>query len=866
MSAPHGRLTLVGGVENVRGIFYQHAHSVLTALDVVGDPGLEYLMVEGIEDVMDIAVFDHDRILVLAKQVKTRTQAYTWGRGELLSILRRWLELDDSQTASFQFVTDGRLGTTGEKVKVALVAAASGDLAPAAELLDLPVTDPAVAAISRCTIHQDELGVEPVLAEAEREVRTLHVPTTGDADSQARIAVDRLLVQISKQAGLPDPEDRLLATAQILELIDGTAAVEPRNRWDTPLRTEYVTRVGAVTLAPLVQVSAVALDAAGNRPDSPTSPTSLADLLEPQFATLSGRTGSGKSSATHLIRAAGASASRAVILVHAEAYVPGRLDSLIAESLSSVVGRDLPTLTGRQALADGTATIVIDGVSEVPESIRDALATELRAPTAKGTGSHIIVVGRDLAALRAVYSTSTTLSRYELNDLDPTQRTELATAALTGTGLDSSTELAKAEHALGDLVSNPMLLTMALGLLAAGADFHDRASLYAGVINEMAARTGATSMSVTTAVLGVVYAKLLDEERRYANEYEWQRRITQACDLLKTRGIAADPVRVQTAADQSGLVTHVGHTQVRIPAHDSFADYLAGVAHSEALHPLPRPLRPGDEQRVLFAGEFGGVTTESATALAHDLPFATLRHARNDARAPDQTTPEEVAALLHILAPETQSCGVQIWATGTRVVASIVDHQTTGWVDINAGRELMNTVPTAVVDVPNGPLAIAARLWAFHIETHLKRTKHSEPAAVVKNINDAAIAMEQHATEVASTVSRILDDTFTPTAINVLRSRIGPLGMRGLVQASPAPHTGPNDFALHYEQTDTVTVRVATPDEAAAIDADWTRFPGTATPAVSTRTDFVLHADPHDTATKKIRDAANTAAGVDWLR
>ena len=55
-----------------------------------------------------------------------------------------------------------------------------------------------------------------------------------------------------------------------------------------------------------------------------------------------------------------------VLLAHAEAYLPGRIDALAADAISEVVSVAMPTATGRQALADPTVTLVIDGVSEVP--------------------------------------------------------------------------------------------------------------------------------------------------------------------------------------------------------------------------------------------------------------------------------------------------------------------------------------------------------------------------------------------------------------------------------------------------------------------------------------------------------------------
>src|SRR6266487_1253160 len=98
----------MAGVDTVRGIAFQ------PALDVLDDPDLGSMRVEGLDDVVDIEVFAADGSLRMAKQAKVRAEEYTWGKAELVAVLRRWAALPDAVHASFEFVTDGRLGTTGQ--------------------------------------------------------------------------------------------------------------------------------------------------------------------------------------------------------------------------------------------------------------------------------------------------------------------------------------------------------------------------------------------------------------------------------------------------------------------------------------------------------------------------------------------------------------------------------------------------------------------------------------------------------------------------------------------------------------------------------------------------------------------------------
>ncbi len=90
-----------------------------------------------------------------------------------------------------------------------------------------------------------------------------------------------------------------------------------------------------------------------------------------------------------------------MLVAHAEAYLPGGLSALAADAISEVIREDLPAATGRQALADRSVTVVIDGVSEVPDEIRRALQDKFRAPEAAGRGARILLLGRDVATVRS---------------------------------------------------------------------------------------------------------------------------------------------------------------------------------------------------------------------------------------------------------------------------------------------------------------------------------------------------------------------------------------------------------------------------------------------------------------------------------
>jgi hypothetical protein len=63
-------------------------------------------------------VFARDGSLYMGKQAKVRAEGYTWGKAEIVTVLRRWAELPGAARASFVFVTDGRLGPTGKRLRM----------------------------------------------------------------------------------------------------------------------------------------------------------------------------------------------------------------------------------------------------------------------------------------------------------------------------------------------------------------------------------------------------------------------------------------------------------------------------------------------------------------------------------------------------------------------------------------------------------------------------------------------------------------------------------------------------------------------------------------------------------------------------
>ena len=786
----------MAGVDTVRGIAYQHAQAVLTALDVLNDLDLGSMRVEGLDDVVDIEVFAADGSLCMAKQVKVRAEGYTWGKAELVVVLRRWAALPSFVDSSFEFVTDGRLGRTGQQVADALEAAAAGRMQDLAAILGEDPESVTCAALVNVHVRRDPSTVEALLSRAERQVCAM-LPgprTVADAREQAQHAIDRLFRALFVHAGRADSSERVLTRAELGRILGVPADLSATQQWPGKLRERYLEAARSLELGNVVPAlisSRVPSLPLIRRIDAEASsePLPVSALLGGSPSILAGRTGIGKSTAGELLRHDAARDGHVVLLARAEAYLPGRLEALAADAMSEVLREELPSAAGRQALADKDVTLVIDGVSEVPAEMRQGLRTELLASLAAHRGARVVLLGRDVAVLRATLPSSVTATTYHLVEFDQERRLDLACRVLWDSPADDPgnaqrlpglrSHLAHVDTVLGDAASNPLLLTMALELIQQGVAFTDRPGLYRLFIEQLTARSGASNIIEASATLGIAYAALLDLGRRYADPIEWARLLHEAIATLGAAGVQVDVDSVETAVRRCGLITTLGWTQTRVPIHDSFADYLAGAAHANRLAAFPDRLQPSDEQRVMFAAEIGGVDAAMAAQVVRDLPFLAANLAEHERRDLTENSPTEVAQLLRPLDSD-HGFGVALWRTSDdRVTALRRAGGTSGWVDEATARGLMPTTPAVIVENP-GPLKVAVRMWRQSLVLRLK-PPGTLPMRRPMSTGEACAILIEHADRTARTTRKLIAAVAPPGHASALASRVGPLGLRAIV-------------------------------------------------------------------------------------
>lgn len=857
----------------VRGIAFQNAHAVLAALDVLDDDALGSVRVEGTEDILDIEVFGTDGALRTGKQVKTREPDYSWSKGDLSKVFTRWAGVPEAASASFEFVTNGRLGPSGQQFADALVAAASGNMGELAALFEEDPGSDLCRILTGASVRVDAAGLEALVDRADRQVRSM-LPgprTADDARAEAERAVEHLALTMLARASDPDPGRRLFTRAEIAGLLGVPAGQPARARWPGELRDRYVDASASAALGQfadsLTGTSAPSMPmirqsgSAGSGPPRP-----ITDLLrETRPVVLAGRTGTGKTTAAELLRRDGARQGRVVLVSHAEAYVPGCLPALASDAIAEVLGEDYPSATGRQVLADKNVTLIIDDVSEVPEGIREGLQEEFRAPQAANRGARVILLGRDLPVVRSTLPGSRPPAQYELEEFDPGRRLDLVCRMLWGTGADAPENasrineariyVAQSDAALGDAAGNPLLLTMAMNLILQGTSFTDRSGLYRGFIEFLAQRSGTAGIEEVTASLGIVYAALLDEGRRYAKRIEWARLLKEAAAQLSAMGVQTDAGKLDAAARQCGLVVSVGWTQILSPVHDSFADFLAGTAHADQLAPLPQRAGSGDRQRLLFAAEAGGAGSELTSLVTRDLPFLTVQLAAWDRRRLTESAPSDLKPIMGDL-DFNKDYGIALWRVGDGRAVAFRTEPGWRWAKRSEAEGFLSQLPWVAVDDPR-LLEVAIRIWRQSLVLRLEEP-HAVPVSQPNTQDEARDLLEEHV-RLAAQATKDLVAAIAPSGhAATLRAQIGLLGLKAVIQG-PQQAFGAVVWPVSYQKTDAIEVStigsVSQPPATGPMNGEWG----------SSTFDHLTRSGPQGDAVRRVRTAIEQMTVARWL-
>lgn len=864
-----GSIEAVAGVDTIRGIAYQQMQAALMALDVLDSVSLTGLRVEGSDDVVDVEVFSAPGKVSRAAQIKTKTSRYAWSKGELQSVLRRWASLPDAESASFEFITDGRLGPSAESLSSALTSASQGDGARLSALVDEPAGSETLRRLSRAQVRLDPATVTALWLRAVRQVVAIlpRVRTEQDSAEQAERRLGALVMLLTERASNANEAERIISRQEIAGTLGVDVDQSREQRWPGVLRERYVAFAQAVDADAPIQLDVATHEQQLVRQttdEQPTSKPPLSVLDGDLPATLAGRTGTGKTTTVRALCRAAAAAGRVVLVAQAESYISGRLDALVADALSSVLKEDFPFATGRQIIADPTVTLVIDGVSEIPDSSRTGLAEELSRLVTLQSNMKIMLVGRDIASLRATLPTSVTSSDYVMVPLDYQRRRAVAKevlrqASVAEEGMPASSPgdaevhavVTHLESVLGDAAGNPLLFRMGLSLYAEQDAFKNRAAMYDRFIVSMVARTGAIDISLATAMLSVVFSRLLDEGRRYADSFEWLLLIRAAAEAV---GLP-DPSALDAAAKRCGLIVKVGYTQTLAAMHDSFADYFAGWGTARNLSRLPDRLTQGDIQRILFSVEIGGLGCVGVDTIARDLPFLTVQLATHEEALPAETTTEAVAAILERLLPGNVTPGVLLAQSKSGKLLAALSDESSQWVSAAEMMERSRTLPVVAID-QGGPLTVATRLWRRFLQDKLTANTRF-PVARPRSIDDACDALTVHATRTAEIVSKLMGEISPPGQQHVLTAQVGPLGLDAVIGPWIDDPMG-GHWPVKYRRTAAISVIAAGVSDAAT-PAGLARRGGSAS------VEGMISQSPEEAAAKIVNDAIEELTVKRWL-
>lgn len=873
----------MGGVEAIRGMNYQHCLAILAALTVAEDSSLSGIRVEGLHDILDLEIYGepteaaHEHTLRHAVQAKSRSSGRSWTSSELVQIIKLWLPIADETDATFEIRTDGPLGQSATKLKLALSDASIGNYKEISDILSIDPSHPHCKATSRVSILSEPSSVEGLMDNAIREVLARLPGASRNLDSagKAKDRVDALFREFAIRSGNPDAKERLVTRQEIVNILGGVMDLDRADHWALSLRDEYLRSLR--THSKTINRPSELLDQSSN------TRVTLEELEDETSAVIiSGLAGSGKSTLVDFWKLTATQRDQCIIRVQAEAYVPDGLDRLIANEIGDYVKRGLPRIVGQHMLSDPQSILVIDGVSEVPSDIRFELSKELRSHLSARLHARVFLLGRREDVCSSMLPTFSNPRPLMILPIDHEMRASIVAQILeTSEGLlgdgppeirsgnptppsehtsNQSDEncrrvLAQVERALGDASQNPMLLTMGAELVVSGVDFKNSAEIYEKTVGRMGERSHAADIDVASAALGIVYNQLLNEERRYADQIEWGRLLLAACSRLSELGLSVDAKAASEALRRSGLVEAAtiseGARKLVLPIHDSFADYFAARALADGLVGVPDKLSNNDEQRILLFAQMGHTEASDVTTFVKDLPLLLPRLSAVSDIPLDEHSAKLIGELLRLVLPEHSSMPVTVWHVEGVYIAQAGGSRS-GFLWDPSEYPQMTDAFTVIGDPGEGVLSFSARLWRMILRKALYAPGELEPQ-VPHASSEVLKRLEAHTELTALEVRRLLDEVCPPVARVQLDSAIGPQGMKGIIHFQNSDFHMSHGWHISYHAHTEFDVIAASEDSEE----------GEYLSRTTVRT--VLSSTPTQTACSKIRRAMNVSTFPNWL-
>jgi energy-coupling factor transporter ATP-binding protein EcfA2 len=710
------------GVDAAGGFAYQHAQAIQLALRLALDETLDRIRVEAENDVVDAEVWSGSNELVEGFQYKRRNEKDTWGQQELIDELADWSDVAQLHPgASYHFVTDGRLGPTGRRVRDALQEAADGDMSAITGLMTKKAKRAVdVGPMGRAWVSVDDATYPMLIERAEQQAKALLTNVTGgaEAEERSRSVVLELLNAITERSGRGEPNERVITRDEVLQLLSTPQEHIPSKAWADDLKAAFHASVLAQIQDFPVPLKCRLDPLTASKADDPSADLNFLEYwIEPRsVCLLGGASGSGKSTVLLSMQRRAAQVGKTVIVAQAEDYIPGRLSAMIASGINLHGYIGAHPAVGTAALADRDVIVAIDGVSEVPHRIRQELESELRAFLGADQRATLVLAGRETTSMRSALTRNTLATDLIVTPLSEDDQQRLVEIYYK-CGPEVALSLAReAKQKMQDVARNPLMLLLGVRAILLQGDAANPARVFETVVRSIADDSGYAGASVYEIGLGMAYSQLIDGERRYCDTFTWGKILNDAAERLAADGHLITGPALREFGSETGLVRVAQHDSVR-PVHDSFADYLAAAAASNSMASLPEQLGEQDRSRARFLAQLSGVDSSLAALLSRDLPMTAVNVAPIEGRLPEEIwygeTQRYVDGFMPASVPRPR---VAYWvdSAGRRVVT--VDGAFEGWWEDSgpdAGISMAGwSFPLAE---GQGPLFVAVQIWRRYV-------------------------------------------------------------------------------------------------------------------------------------------------------
>ncbi len=785
----------MGGVDTIRGIAFQHAYAIQLALDVIDDPDVATLTIEGSADVVDVQLARKSPPPLQIFQIKSRQEPYDWPPADIAKVISKWQDAGGGAGAPLRFVSDGPASReTGTKLMPALERAREGKLRDDDRnyLHGLGIKSDTAANVQLAT-RTDSTGA--LLAMGENRLRRLLALASPVVDDAAERAVDRLFRQFAVEGGQQRIERRTFNREELAQALGiDLALVDAGSAWSASIADEYRAAItasqaphGLAELAALLDPTAVtpalSLMVSADADDGGVGTRKPASNLvdQPRGGGVSGAAGTGKTTSAQQMAMRAAGAGRTAVVVSAYGYRRGDLHRRVRRVLEDGVGRPLAPSAVEAALGEEEATMIVDSLTGLSSEQEDALAADLRDARERFPELRLIVTARERAFARRLE-----LPTYALAPLASGDRTTIA----TGLVADPSGVVADLERNLGDVVDNPLLFVMALALTRVGVAVTSRAAIFAGFTDGLCERAKETTVDAADlAALRLAAVALTGEGRFSADRYWWLTTLAGALSHLSAGGVYDVGNRNAEAVFKRlqavGLLFEDDLVASVSLLHDAFRDYFASVALARGEAELPRPVGTDWEQVVELLAEQDGLTAVHARALAVDSVVAATRAARFDRGAADAALTGEIARILASTHLGESPCGVDFGVVIARGADHVYALVASDSVDADSTLEetqwLAEESPFVVALASDaGSLTVACALW----REFLRRLISAEPPALRSPVPTSPVELAEAVAEQFRAQREELEALaarLVPTLTERLLAGVGWSGLRACV-------------------------------------------------------------------------------------